>query len=182
MKWQKYLLDESHFFYVFYIHSCLFGTFEVLECVGVELIGLRDVLDELLDDDAIVDACVAGIDLDVIVAGERGHLDGLLRGRLELLTLDAQLLDARAVQLAQNAHDARLLARAVGAIHQQVRKVIGVHQLLQLIGLLLVVLERAQRLRSMLVTPQRHFAVLIMRVSVAVVVVVVVVGSLRRKG
>jgi hypothetical protein len=74
-------------------------TLEALLGGGVELFGLRDVLDHLLNDDAVVDAGVAGVDLDMVVAGHGGHLDGLLGLRLtgtELLPLDAQLLSALA--------------------------------------------------------------------------------------
>lgn len=73
---------------------------EALLRVHVQLIRLRNILDQLLYDNAIVDARIARVDLDVIVARQRGHLDRFLRRRLELLPLDAQLFHARTVEFA----------------------------------------------------------------------------------
>ena len=99
-------------------------------CGCVELLVLRDLLDDLLDNHVIVDAGVAGIQLNVVVARHGCDFDGPLGGRLhitvedgrhlELSLLHAQLPMRRTIEthllhsisehLAQQSHDARLLS------------------------------------------------------------------------
>ena len=50
----------------------------------VELLVLRDFLDDLLDNHVIIDARVAGIQLNVVVARHSCDFDGLLGGRLHI--------------------------------------------------------------------------------------------------
>ena len=96
----------------------------------VQLLVLRDLLDDLLDNHVIVDARVAGVQLNVVVARHGCDFDGLLGGRLhirvatgrhfELALLHTQLQVKRMTEahllhpiskhLAQQSHDARLLS------------------------------------------------------------------------
>lgn len=103
------------------------ATFETLLCLNIQLISLGDILDELLNDDTVVNTGITRVNLDVVVARERRHLDDLLRGRLELLSLDTQLLHSRAVELAKGAHDTSLFAGAVWPEYEQMREIIRVN-------------------------------------------------------
>lgn len=94
---------------------------------GLDLLGLGHSLDQLLDDDAVAVARVARVDLQVVVARYGVDFNLLLRGCGDGLVFDAQLLHARAVQLAQQTHDARFLSRARRTVHQEVREVSALH-------------------------------------------------------
>ena len=56
-------------------------AFEGVLCGRVELLVLRDFLDDLLNDHVIVDARVTGIQLDVVVARHGCDFDSLLGRR-----------------------------------------------------------------------------------------------------
>ena len=71
--------------------------------VRVELMRTGDRLDELLDDDPIVDARVAGVDLDVVVAGDGRDLNLPVAGRQEVLVLDPETFNTGTVHLPASA-------------------------------------------------------------------------------
>ena len=54
--------------------------------------GLRDLLDHLLHDEAVVVARITRVHLDVVVRSYGRDLDGLVRRRLELAVFEALLL------------------------------------------------------------------------------------------
>ena len=100
----------------------------------------------------VVDAHIAGVDLDVVVGGDGDDLHLLVARRGEVLVLDPQPLHPRAVQLPgyevllntaaqlkysppQETHDPCLLPRARRSVHQQVREVSTLYQQVQMLGL-----------------------------------------------
>ena len=99
-------------------------TFKAFLRVGIQVVGLRNCFDHFLDDNAVVNARVACVYFNVIVAGQCGHLDGFFGRRFELLPFDAQFLHAIAVQLFQQTHDSCLFAGTIWSIHKQMRKII----------------------------------------------------------
>ena len=87
--------------------------------------------------------------------GEDGELDGVC-AHLEGAVLHLEPLRTRAVHLAQQRHDPCLLAGAARAVHEHVREVAGGDEALELLAEGLVVVERVEALRPVLVHPEHH--------------------------
>ena len=80
----------------------------------------RHLLDDLLHDVAVVDAGVSGADLDVVVGADHVDLDGPLGRGGEGPLVEAEALGSRAVDLAEEGHDPRLLPGAGGSVKHEV--------------------------------------------------------------
>ena len=89
----------------------------------VDLLGLGDLLEQVLHDDAVVVADVRGRDLQVVDGGDDVELELPAAAGLEDAGVDLDLLDARPVQLLQRRHDAGLLAGAGGPVDEQMGEV-----------------------------------------------------------
>jgi len=115
----------------------------------------RHLLDDLLDDEAIVDAGVSGADLDVIVGADHVDLDGPLGRGGEAPLVEAEALGSRAVDLAEEGHDPRLLPGAGGPVKHEVGEGVGVvRQRLETGGRLRMVRQLLELARPVLVYPK----------------------------
>ena len=99
--------------------------FEPLPRILIHLLRLRDLLEQILHDDAIAGADVARRDLEVVDGGDDVEFELAVRRRLEDAGVDFDLLDAGAVEGAEGGDDAGLLAGAGRAVHEEVREVGG---------------------------------------------------------
>lgn len=89
----------------------------------VHLLRLRDLLQQVLHDDAVVVAHVARRDLQVVVAGDDVELELAVGGRLEDAAVDLDLLHAGPVEFLERGHDAGFLAGARGPVDEEVGEV-----------------------------------------------------------
>ena len=89
------------------------------------MLRLCDLLQQLLDDDAVVVADVRGCDLEMVDGGDDVEFE-LAGGRgLEDAGVDFDLLGARTVEGAERGEDAGLFAGAAGAVEEEVGEVGG---------------------------------------------------------
>ena len=121
----------------------------------------RHLLDDLLHDVAVVDAGVSGADLDVVVGADHVDLDGPLGRGGEGPLVEAEALGSRAVDLAEEGHDPRLLPGAGGSVKHEVGEGVGVgRQRLETGGRLRVVRQLLELVRPVLVYP-KHGCIMI---------------------
>lgn len=89
----------------------------------VDLLRLRHLLEEVLDDDAVVVAHVGGRDLLVVHRGDNVELELAVAARLEDARVNLDLLHAGPVELLQGGHDSRLFSGARGSVYEEMGKV-----------------------------------------------------------
>ena len=115
----------------------------------------RHLLDDLLHDVAVVDAGVSGADLDVVVGADHVDLDGPLGRGGEGSLVEAEALRSRAVDLAEEGHDPRLLPGPGGSVKHEVGEGVGVgRQRGEAGGRLRMVRQLLELVRSVLVYPK----------------------------
>ena len=125
----------------------------------------RHLLDDLLHDVAVVDAGVSGADLDVVVGADHVDLDGPLGRGGEGPLVETEALGSRAVDLAEEGHDPRLLPGAGGSVKHEVGEGVGVgRQRLETGGRLRVVRQLLELVRPVLVYP-KHDCIMVGRES-----------------
>lgn len=96
---------------------------EALSRAEVDLLCLRDFLEQVLDDDAVVVSDVRGRDFEVVDGGDNVEFELAVRRGLEDARVDFDLFDAGAVELFEGGDDACFLACSRGAVDEQVGKV-----------------------------------------------------------
>lgn len=113
------------------------------------------LLDDLLDDVAVVDAGVSRADLDVVVGADHVDLDGPLGRGGEGALVEAEALRSRPVDLPEEGHDPRLLPGPGRAVEQEVGEGVRVgRQGLEAGGRLRVVRQLLELGRPVLVYPK----------------------------
>ena len=98
---------------------------EPLPGILIDLLRLRDFLEQILDDDAVEVADVRRGDFEVVDGGDDVEFEFAVRGRLEDARVNFDLFDAGAVEGAEGGDYASLFAGAGGAIDEKVREVGG---------------------------------------------------------
>jgi hypothetical protein len=89
----------------------------------IHLLRLRDFLEQVLYDDAVVVAHIGRCDLEVVDGGDNVELELAVRRGLEDARVDFDLFDAWAVELFERGDDAGLLAGTRGAVDEEVGEV-----------------------------------------------------------
>lgn len=98
---------------------------EALARGNVDLLGLRNFLEQRLDDDAVVVADVGRGDFEVVHGGDDVEFDFAVGGGLEDARVDLDLFNAGTVELLEGGDDTGLFAGAGRAVDQQVGEVAG---------------------------------------------------------
>lgn len=98
---------------------------EALARGNVDLLGLRNFLEQRLDNDAVVVADVGRGDFEVVDGGDDVEFDFAVGGGLEDARVDFDLFDAGAVELLEGGDDTGLFAGAGRTVDQQVGEVAG---------------------------------------------------------
>jgi hypothetical protein len=96
---------------------------ETLLGVQVDLLGLRDFLEEILHHDTVVVSDIRRCDLEVVYRGDNVELELAVRRGLEDASVDLDLLDTWAIELFQGCDDAGFLAGAGGTVDEEVGEV-----------------------------------------------------------
>ena len=96
---------------------------EALLCAEVDLLGLRDFLEQILHHYSVVVPDIGGRDLEVVYGGDDVELEFAVRRGLEDARVDLDLLDTGTVHLLERCDDARLFACARRAVYEEMWKV-----------------------------------------------------------
>ena len=112
-----------------------YHDFEPLPRILIHLLRLRDLLEQILHDDPIKVADVAGGDFEMVDGGDDVELEFAIRGRLEDAGVDLDLFHAGAVERAQGGDYAGLFASTRGAVDEEVREVGGLSLYVARLGL-----------------------------------------------
>lgn len=78
----------------------------------IDLLRLRDLLEQLLHHDPVVVAHIGGGDLEVVDRGDDVEIELAVAGRLEDSGVDLDLFDSRTEEFLEGRDDAGFLARA----------------------------------------------------------------------
>ncbi len=99
--------------------------FEPLPRVLVHLLRLRDFFQQVLDDNTVEVADVAGGDFEMVDGGDDVEFEFAVGGRLKDAGVDFDFFDTGAVEGAEGGDDAGFFAGAGGAVDEEVREVGG---------------------------------------------------------
>ena len=96
---------------------------EALLGIHVDLLRLRDLLEQILHDDTVIIPNIRGCDLKMVNGGNDVELEFAVGCGLEDARIDLDFLDTGAVELFEGCDDTCLLSGTRGTVDEKVREV-----------------------------------------------------------